>query len=69
MIMESGNTHKDIFLGFKAYSETDVDIFKGREQDTEYLYNLVINKDYVVWTRWIHLNENIKELMNGHQNL
>lgn len=46
--MESGNTHKDIFLGFKAYSETDVDIFKGREQDTEYLYNLVINKDYVV---------------------
>ncbi len=46
--MESGNTQKDIFLGFKAYSETDVDIFKGREQDTEYLYNLVINKDYVV---------------------
>lgn len=46
--MESNNTQKDIFLGFRAYSETDVDIFKGREQDTEYLYNLVINKDYVV---------------------
>lgn len=46
--MESGNTHKDIFLGFKAYSESDVDIFKGREQDSEYLYSLVANKDYVV---------------------
>lgn len=42
------NNKKDIFLGFRAYTESDADIFKGRGHDTEYLYELVSNKDYVV---------------------
>ena len=42
------NNKKDIFLGFRAYTESDADIFKGRGQDAEYLYELVSNKDYVV---------------------
>ncbi len=46
--MEMTNNKKDIFLGFRAYTESDADIFKGRGHDTEYLYELVSNKDYVV---------------------
>lgn len=42
------NNKKDIFLGFRAYTESDADIFKGRGHDTEYLYELVSNKDYVL---------------------
>ena len=46
--MESKHTKKDIFLGFKAYTESDADIFKGRNADIERLYDLVSNKDYVL---------------------
>ena len=46
--MESKHTKKDIFLGFKAYTESDADIFKGRSADIERLYDLVSNKDYVL---------------------
>ena len=46
--MESKYTKKDIFLGFKAYTESDADIFKGRSADIERLYDLVSNKDYVL---------------------
>lgn len=38
----------EIFLGFKAYSESDAGIFKGRDNDIECLFDLVSNNDYVL---------------------
>ena len=46
--MESKHIKKEIFLGFNAYTESDADIFKGRDADIEHLYDLVSNKDYVL---------------------
>ena len=39
---------QEIFLGFKAYSESDAGIFKGRDNDIERLFDLVDNNDYVL---------------------